>query len=113
MSAVSTSDRSLPQIEGMNKHELTIRPAISVDKARVLACCAATWEDGDYNEAVWDDLFHDPSAALLVGECAGQPVALAHLSVMEGEGWFEGLRVAVTSGYQPEPYRFGLFTHML
>lgn len=78
----------------MSKLALKIRPANSADKAEVLRFCAETWPGGDYIAEVWDDWAADPGSALLVGLDGATPVALAHVAVAGGEGWFEGLRVA-------------------
>lgn len=78
----------------MSQPQLTIRRATSADKRPVLDFCSATWNGGDYIEEVWDDWFADPESALLVGALHGQPIALAHVEVQEGEAWFEGLRIA-------------------
>lgn len=82
------------QTEAMNPQPLTIRPATSADKAAVLAFCSTTWEHGDYIDEVWDEWLSDPDSTLLVGAQGAQPVALAHVTVQEGEGWCEGVRVA-------------------
>jgi GNAT superfamily N-acetyltransferase len=78
----------------MKQPPLTIRPATSADKAAVLQFCGTTWEHGDYIHEVWDDWLADPESTLLVGALDDQPVALAHVTIHEGEGWCEGIRVA-------------------
>lgn len=82
------------QTEAMNQQQLTIRPATSADKAAVLEFCTTTWEHGDYIHEVWDDWLAHPDSALLVGARDDRPIALTHVSVQEGEGWCEGVRVA-------------------
>jgi GNAT superfamily N-acetyltransferase len=72
----------------------TTRLATNGDKEQVLAFCAQTWEHGDYIADVWDEWLHDPRSSLLVGLLEQQPIALAHILVVEGDGWFEGLRIA-------------------
>lgn len=81
------------QTEAMKQPLLTIRPATSADKAPVLAFCATTWDHGDYIDQVWDDWLAAPDSTLLVGTLNERPVALAHVSVQQGEGWCEGVRV--------------------
>jgi GNAT superfamily N-acetyltransferase len=78
----------------MSAPPFTTRLATSADKEPVLAFCAQTWEHGDYIAEVWDEWLHDPRSSLLVGHLDQQPIALAHILVVEGEGWFEGLRIA-------------------
>lgn len=83
--------------------DVTLRAARPEDKPAVLAFCQRASEEGDYLAFVWDTWLADPSGTLLVGEQAGQPVAVARLRmVAEGEGWLEGLRV------DPEHQRHGI-----
>jgi len=74
---------------------LTIRAARAADKAAVLEFIATVWEGNDYLGSVWDEWLNASDGPLLVGELHGDTVAVAKLSDLgNGEGWFQGLRVA-------------------
>lgn len=75
-------------------NELQIRPAKETDKDAVFTFCATTWHDGDYIIDVWDEWFGYPHSDLLVGLVDDQPVGLVHVTVRDGSGWLEGMRVA-------------------
>lgn len=73
---------------------IEIRPARAEDREAVLAFSAYTWEWGDYIEYVWDDWLHDPQGTLFVATSDGQPVAVAHIRMLnKTEAWLEGMRV--------------------
>ncbi|NOZ05774.1 MAG: GNAT family N-acetyltransferase [Chloroflexi bacterium] len=73
-----------------------VRPARPSDRDPVLAFCEHTWaEHGDYIADVWDKWMADQEGHFLVGELAGQPVAIGKITVLRpGEIWLEGMRVA-------------------
>lgn len=74
---------------------LIIRPARAADKAAVVEFTATVWNGNDYLGSVWDEWLSASDGPLLVGELRGEAVAVAKLSELgEGEGWFQGLRVA-------------------
>lgn len=82
--------------------ELTIRPARPDDRAAMERICARTWEWGDYIPEVWDDWLAEAAhsrtegrgGALIVGELAGQVVALSKITGQpRGQVWLEGMRV--------------------
>jgi ribosomal protein S18 acetylase RimI-like enzyme len=74
--------------------DFDIRPARSEDREAVLAFCMYTWEWGDYIEHAWDDWLHDPQGKLFVATKDDQPVAVAHMRMLnKTEAWLEGLRV--------------------
>ncbi len=88
--------------------ELTIRPARPDDRPAVERICAHTWEWGDYIPEVWDHWLADAAGLLLVGELAGQVVALSKISFQpEGQIWLEGMRV------DPEHRRRGIAQQFL
>lgn len=73
---------------------LTIRSAQVQDRSAVFEFLDHIWDD-DYLELVWDDWLLDQEQPFLVAEWAGVPVGLARLGYLgQGEGWFQGLRVA-------------------
>jgi len=73
-----------------------VRPARPSDREPVLAFCEHTWaEHGDYIADVWDEWMGDQEGHFLVGDLAGQPVAIGKITVLSpGEIWLEGMRVA-------------------
>ena len=74
--------------------ELIIRPARAADRAAMEQVCAQTWEWGDYIPEVWDDWLADGAGALIVGEWAGQVVALSKITWQaRDQVWLEGMRV--------------------
>lgn len=74
---------------------LTIRPARPDDRPAVERICAQTWDWGDYIPEVWDRWLADTGGQVLVGELAGQVVALSRIVMQpEGQVWLEGMRVA-------------------
>ena len=81
--------------------ELIIRPARADDHAAMERICAQTWEWGDYIPEVWDDWLADSArrcegggGVLIVGELAGQVVALSRITCQaRGQVWLEGMRV--------------------
>lgn len=72
-----------------------IRPARATDRDAVVAFCQRIWEGSDYvDNEVFDDWLNQVPGPMLVGELAGQPVALAKVAVHpDGHAWFQGLRV--------------------
>ncbi len=87
---------------------LTIRPARPDDRPAVERICAHTWEWGDYIPEVWDRWLADANGQVLVGELAGQVVALSRIIFQpEGQVWLEGMRVA------PEARRQGIARQFL
>jgi GNAT superfamily N-acetyltransferase len=56
--------------------------------------CARTWEWGDYIPEVWEEWLADEGGLVLVGEWAGQVVALNKITFYpDGQVWLEGMRV--------------------
>lgn len=74
---------------------LLIRAARTSDLDAVLQITSRVWGGRDYIRYVWDDWLTARAQPLLIGELAGEPVAIARLGDLgNGEGWFQGLRVA-------------------
>jgi GNAT superfamily N-acetyltransferase len=73
---------------------LTIRPARSDDRPAMEQLCAHTWQWGDYIPEVWDEWLADEQGGLIVGQLAGQVVALSKITFQAtGQVWLEGMRV--------------------
>jgi len=73
---------------------LILRRARPDDRAAMERICAHTWDDGDYIPYVWDRWLADGQGPLVVGELAGQVVALCKISFQAaGQVWLQGMRV--------------------
>lgn len=88
--------------------ELVIRPARPDDRPAMERICAQIWDGHDYVPAVWDQWLTDTQGPLIVGEAAGQVVALSKTSFLApGEAWLQGMRV------DPEFHRQGIAARFL
>jgi len=74
--------------------QVTIRPALPLDREAVLEFCKFIWDGHDYIPYVWDDWLADPSGEMFVAEYGGKAVGLGRLTLLApGQWWLEGLRV--------------------
>ncbi|MGD8597084.1 MAG: hypothetical protein PVJ26_08665, partial [Anaerolineae bacterium] len=71
-----------------------LRPGRPADRPAMERVCARTWEWGDYIPEVWEEWLADEGGLVLVGEWAGQVVALSKITFYpDGQVWLEGMRV--------------------
>lgn len=92
--------------------DLWIRPARPDDRAAAERICADTWDWGDYIPEVWDAWLADEQGHLVVGELAGQVVALGKVTLQPGDqAWLEGMRV--DPDYRRQGIAWQFFHHKL
>ena len=70
---------------------MELRKAIPEDKTPVLEFCKNTFSWGDYIEDVWENWISEGNFLVLSEE--GQPAAISHGYISDGQVWIEGIRV--------------------
>lgn len=83
-----------PIEERMNA-EISIRPAVAADTARVLSITRDVWEGSDYVPFAWPRWLSDPNGFIFVAQVGRTVAGFQHMAIHDdNSAWLEGIRVA-------------------